>query len=175
MIDPPLFWVSIGLPLNALSVFGVMGAPDKAAVPLLFIMAKNAAVFGLGGGKDPDVAPNGVSPVLKLERSGVKPVRKVDGSKLCGPANIAGESGPARREPESEVFQGYWRALSCAAGEVMLDTGGKMRLFRDCPGVTGPLLFLVSDLDDSSLRSSLSCLTPTSDLVGLWPSFFSLF
>ena len=62
------------LPVSAVRVLGVIWGP----LPLT--MAKKAAVPGDGGG-NPLALPRGVSPVLKLERSGVKPVRNEDGSK----------------------------------------------------------------------------------------------
>ena len=62
-------------------VLGVMVAAEVEGVEvLLTIAARNAAVLGEGGGKEMP-PPSGVSPVLKLERSGVKPVRKLLGSK----------------------------------------------------------------------------------------------
>lgn len=77
---------------------------------LLFVtMARKAAVFGLGGGNPLPVAPpKGVKPVLKLDKSGVNPLRKLLTSKVdCGPASIAGESGPDRRDPVKDELQGY--------------------------------------------------------------------
>ena len=62
-------------------MFGVIVVPDKPG-PLLFVtIARKAAVFGLGGGKEPEAPPKGVKPVLKFVKSGVKPVRKELGSK----------------------------------------------------------------------------------------------
>lgn len=74
----------VGLTLvRAESVVGVMMAAaevEAAEVVLLTMAARKAAVLGEGGGKD--MPPlSGVRPVLKLERSGVKPVRNELGSK----------------------------------------------------------------------------------------------
>ena len=99
-------------------VFGVIVAAAELLLLLfveLFIIAKKAEVPGDGGKATgpptrgvrpvPGVSPvRGVRPVL-----GVRPVRKEEGSNwiedlsfvllFCGPASIAGERGPARREP----------------------------------------------------------------------------
>ena len=73
-----------GLPLSAESVFGVMVAAEVEAADVLFtIAARKAAVFGEGGGNEIGPPPRGVKPVLKLDRSGVKPVRKELGSKFA--------------------------------------------------------------------------------------------
>lgn len=99
--------MSIGFPDSAERVFGVMVAPDRPGPLELVTMAKKAAVFGLGGGKEAPVAPRGVRPVLKVDRSGVKPVRKAEGSKDdCGPASMAGDRGPERNELEKELDHG---------------------------------------------------------------------
>jgi hypothetical protein len=96
-------------PVIALRVFGVIVAAALAraeeGVCGLFIIDKKAAVLGDGGGKDIGPARRGVSP-----EPGVRPVRGVrpvlnsveeDGCGSCGPASMAGERGPARRELES--------------------------------------------------------------------------
>jgi hypothetical protein len=96
-------------PVIALRVFGVIVAAAFAraeeGVCGLFIIDKNAAVFGDGGGKEIGPARRGVSP-----EPGVRPVRGVrpvlnsveeGGCGSCGPASMAGERGPARRELES--------------------------------------------------------------------------
>ena len=70
----------------------------------LFIIDKKAAVLGDGGGNEIGPARRGVRP-----EPGVRPVRGVspvlksveeDGCGSCGPASIAGDRGPARREFE---------------------------------------------------------------------------
>lgn len=67
--------------VSAESVLGVMVAAEVEAPEVLLTMAaRKAAVLGEGGGKDMP-PPSGVRPVLKLERSGVKPVRNELGSK----------------------------------------------------------------------------------------------
>lgn len=92
----------------ALRVFGVM----VAALPFgLFIMWRKAAVFGDGGGKETGPPRIGVRPVPGVRPvRGVRPVLKVFGSKAMdglalpsawgcwGPASIAGDRGPERRE-----------------------------------------------------------------------------
>ena len=93
----------------AFRVFGVIvpAAFTRAeeGVCGLFIIDKKAAVLGDGGGKEIGPARRGVSP-----EPGVRPVRGVrpvlnsaeeDGCGSCGPASMAGERGPARRELES--------------------------------------------------------------------------
>jgi len=92
----------------AFRVFGVIVAAAFASavegVCGLFIIDKKAAVLGDGGGKEIGPARRGVRP-----EPGVRPVRGVrpvlksaeDGCGSCGPASIAGERGPARRELES--------------------------------------------------------------------------
>lgn len=66
-------------------VLGVMVAATEDKEPpleLLFIMARNAAVFGLGGGKDTGPPMRGVRPVAGVSPvRGVRPVRKEAGSK----------------------------------------------------------------------------------------------
>lgn len=102
-------------PEMALSVLGVMVGPEDEVLLLVVLLlllpmiARKAAVPG-DGGKPPTrgvrpvagVRPErGVKPVL-----GVRPVRKLLGSKaMCdcsvvgwGPASMAGERGPERRE-----------------------------------------------------------------------------
>lgn len=96
-------------PVIALRVFGVIVAAAFAraveGVCGLFIIDKKAAVLGDGGGKEIGPARRGVSP-----DPGVRPVRGVspvlksteaDDCESCGPASMAGERGPARRELES--------------------------------------------------------------------------
>lgn len=96
-------------PVIAFRVFGVIVAAAFAraeeGVCGLFIIDKKAAVLGDGGGKEIGPARRGVSP-----EPGVRPVRGVrpvlksveeDGCGSCGPASMAGERGPARRELES--------------------------------------------------------------------------
>lgn len=95
-------------PVIALRVLGVIVAAAFArAVEGVwgFIIDKKAAVLGDGGGKEIGPARRGVRP-----EPGVRPVRGVrpvlksaedDGWGSCGPASIAGERGPARRELES--------------------------------------------------------------------------
>lgn len=62
--------------MSALRVLGVIVAPETPAPPE-FIIARNAAVLGEGGGKATGPPTRGVSPV-----DGVRPVRKVpEGSK----------------------------------------------------------------------------------------------
>ena len=106
-------------PEMALRVLGVMVGPEDELVLLLLLLLlpmieRKAAVPGDGGKPPtrgvrpvPGVRPvRGVRPVL-----GVRPVRKLLGSKGrwdCsvvgwGPASMAGESGPARREFAREV------------------------------------------------------------------------
>lgn len=95
-------------PVIALRVPGVIATlaaidPDEE-VPLT--KAKRAAVLGDGGGKPPGPPIRGVSPVLLT--SGVNPVRTNELSNapspkdgVCceaGPASIAGDRGPERRE-----------------------------------------------------------------------------
>jgi hypothetical protein len=97
-------------PVIALSVFGVIVA---AALVRLFegvwglcIMLRKAAVFGDGGGKDIGPPSKGVRPVPGVKPvRGVSPVRNEFASNgwltafwSCGPANIAGDNGPALRE-----------------------------------------------------------------------------
>lgn len=99
-------------PVIALSVFGVIVAFELAPA-LLFIRARNAAVLGEGGGKETGPPTRGVRPVPGVNPvRGVRPVRGVSPvrnevskgiweaeSEPCwGPASIAGERGPARRE-----------------------------------------------------------------------------
>lgn len=99
-------------PVIALRVFGVIVAFELAPA-LLFISAKKAAVFGDGGGKETGPPTRGVKPVPGVNPvrgvrpvRGVKPVRKevskgkwdAESEPCCGPASMAGESGPARRE-----------------------------------------------------------------------------
>lgn len=96
-------------PVIAFRVFGVIVAAAFAraeeGVCGLFIIDKKAAVLGDGGGKEIGPARRGVSP-----EPGVRPVRGVrpvlksaeeDGCGSWGPASMAGERGPARRELES--------------------------------------------------------------------------
>lgn len=79
-MDPPAVAAAAAL-VKAERVLGVMVAPDvEAPEVLLTIAARKAAVLGEGGGKDMP-PPSGVRPVLKLERSGVNPVRNELGSK----------------------------------------------------------------------------------------------
>lgn len=88
--------------MRAESVLGVMVAPEADGPEELVTMARNVAVFGEGGGKAIGPLPRGVRPVLKLERSGVKPVLKLGSKALVddwGPASIAGDKGPARSDP----------------------------------------------------------------------------
>lgn len=96
-------------PVIALRVFGVIVAAAFAraeeGVCGLFIIDKKAAVLGDGGGKEIGPARRGVSPVPGVRPvRGVRPVLKSvedDDCGSCGPASMAGESGPARRELES--------------------------------------------------------------------------
>lgn len=97
-------------------VFGVM--VDWPLLPL-FMMARKAAVPGEGG-KATGPPTRGVKPVPGVRPvlgvmpvRGVRPVRKElpsnwrweDWSLLdCGPASMAGERGPARRELLIEEF-----------------------------------------------------------------------
>ena len=70
----------------ALRVLGVMVpvTPWRPPGPLLFIMARNAAVFGLGGGKETGPPIRGVRPVPGVSPvRGVRPVRKAAGSKAA--------------------------------------------------------------------------------------------
>lgn len=87
------------------------------------MVARNAAVFGLGGGKLMPVAPSGVKPVLKLDKSGVKPVLKVLGSKCepDGPPSMAGLKGPVRSDPVAQL-----KGLLPSAGEVRDATPGRV-------------------------------------------------
>lgn len=113
-----LYWAEEELrtPVIALRVFGVIVAFELAPA-LLFISARKAAVFGEGGGKDTGPPTRGVRPVPGVNPvrgvrpvRGVKPVRnevskgicEAESEPCCGPANIAGERGPARRELASE-------------------------------------------------------------------------
>lgn len=118
----------------ALSVFGVIvGLLFPAA---LFIMERNAAVFGDGGGKETGPPMSGVRPVPGVKPvRGVSPVRKLLGSNgrgapgACpfasrGPASIAGESGPDRSElakddDENQLYVG-------SAGDEIDASGGNI-------------------------------------------------
>jgi hypothetical protein len=64
-------------PEIALRVLGVMVALAAAAVVPLVTMARKAAVFGLGGGKETGPPMRGVRPVRLM--SGVRPVRAKEG------------------------------------------------------------------------------------------------
>lgn len=108
---------------------------SDGVAPLEFcIIARKAAVFGEGGGKETGPPMSGVSPVPGVRPvRGVSPVRKEEGSKAgrgwsllefgWGPASIAGDSGPDRNEfdmPEAEkphVYDG-------SDGDEMLASGG---------------------------------------------------
>lgn len=109
-------------------MLGVIVAPETPAPPE-FIIARNAAVLGEGGGKATGPPTRGTRGVRPVE--GVRPVRNVpEGSKpnnggcteaalaaraatdvdgcdaldaagwVCGPASIAGDNGPERNELE---------------------------------------------------------------------------
>lgn len=114
-----VYWLEelLSTPFIAESVFGVIVA--FAELELLFMRARNAAVFGEGGGKETGPPTRGVKPVpgvrpvrgVKPVR-GVRPVRNEAGSNgrcgalsepCWGPASMAGESGPARRELARDV------------------------------------------------------------------------
>lgn len=117
--------------VSAESVLGVMVAAELGAPEVLLTMAaRKAAVLGEGGGNDMP-PPRGVRPVLKLDKSGVKPVRNELGSKweLCGPASMAGDKGPDLNELVRPADHGY--ALVSPAGEVMEATGGSRGLGVD--------------------------------------------
>lgn len=77
----------------ALSVFGVIvpATDEREGVDEeLFIMARKAAVFGLGGGKLTGPPMRGVRPVPGVRPVlGVRPVRKAEGSK----AEVTAERG----------------------------------------------------------------------------------
>ena len=101
-------------PVMADKVFGVMvpATPLSDGGPLLFIMARNAAVLGDGGGKETGPPMRGVRPVPGVSPvRGVRPVRKAAGSKAAsgcsgccwGAVSMAGLSGPERRELESDA------------------------------------------------------------------------
>lgn len=165
MCDGPFIPWAAGFgaaPVKAARVLGVMVGPVAGgATPTgpLVTMARNAAVLGEGGGKEVGPPASGVSPVRKLLRSGVNPVRKDCGSKpllglaaeerptpwdeepapfppwldeFCGPASMAGLSGPARREPVRLVDQGKdGVAAESPEGEVMDATGGSTVLYSE--------------------------------------------
>lgn len=112
---------------------GVIEGPLTDACMLLM----NAAVPGEGGGKDPILLLiSGVRPVLGVRPvRGVSPVRKLFGSKArvdwpvapcCGPASIAGESGPERRELANEDEENH--EYDGSAGELIDARGGRTGL-----------------------------------------------
>lgn len=106
--------------VRTLSVLGVIVALAELSGPAadaFVTMARKAAVLGEGGGNEtgPPMTPAGVRPVPAGVRPvpGVRPVRKEDESKMewwwpwaCevdellvwGPASMAGDKGPERRE-----------------------------------------------------------------------------
>ena len=90
----------------------VPATPLKLGGPLLFIIARNAAVLGDGGGKETGPPMSGVSPVPGVRPvRGVSPVRKAAGSNAAsgcsdccwGAVSMAGLRGPDLRELESEA------------------------------------------------------------------------
>ena len=95
-------------PVIAFRVLGVIVAAAFAraveGVCGLFIIDKKAAVLGDGGGKEIGPARRGVRPVPGVRPvRGVRPVLKSveeDECGSCGPASMAGDKGPARREFE---------------------------------------------------------------------------
>lgn len=109
-----VWWELERTPVMAERVLGVMvpDTPPKVGGPLLFIMARKAAVLGEGGGKDTGPPMSGVRPVPGVRPlRGVRPVRKAAGSKAArgcsfccwGAVSMAGLSGPDLSELESEA------------------------------------------------------------------------
>jgi len=101
-------------PVMAERVLGVIvpATEERDVGPLLFIMARKAAVLGEGGGKETGPPMSGVSPVPGVNPvRGVSPVRKAAGSKAgmgcsdcCwGPVSIAGDNGPDLSELERDA------------------------------------------------------------------------
>lgn len=110
-------------------------------------MARNAAVFGLGGGKDVGPPMSGVRPVRLT--SGVRPERMLSKSEVpeycCGPASMAGDSGPDRRDPARSPLPLKGQANSLPdEGDAMAAMGGRMGLEGVAPLPSGdPLVLLL--------------------------------
>lgn len=135
-------WLLESTPVIAESVFGVMvpATPLSDGGPLLFIMARKAAVLGDGGGNETGPPRSGVSPAPGVRPvrgvspvRGVRPVRKAAGSKgargwsgFCcwGAVSIAGLRGPDRRELERDAEENA-HEYEGSEGEEMASMGGR--------------------------------------------------